>query len=181
MAEHPNKVAFHEGVTYIFKTWTALKLAVEQDWGGVESAEKRDWMIELITDYFGKNGKKVDVDEIEDILNQIMSDEFHTLLEDDSAYLVAKHLVELFNQCINGNFSEVERLRQKNQTHAASSSSCVQQGGEDDGDSDIEGDDMNSNDMDDDDMEMDDSNSKQLDESPSGPDEDGWETVRSKK
>ncbi|CAO3589193.1 unnamed protein product [Absidia cylindrospora] len=170
MAEHPNKLAFHEGVTYIFKTWTALKLAVEQDWGGVELAEKRDWMIELITDYFGKN-----------ILNQIMSDEFHTLLEDDSAYLVAKHLVELFNQCINGNFSEVERLRQKNQTQAATSSSCVQQGGEDDGDSDLEGDDINSNDMDDDDMDMDDSNSKQLDESPSGPDEDGWETVRSKK
>jgi pre-rRNA-processing protein TSR2 len=55
MAEHPNKVAFNEGVRLIFMNWTALKLAVEQDWGGVESVEKRDWMIELITDYFGKS------------------------------------------------------------------------------------------------------------------------------
>lgn len=30
----------------------------------------------------------MDIDEIEDILNQIMSDEFHTILEDDSGYLV---------------------------------------------------------------------------------------------
>lgn len=52
--QHPNKLAFEEGVTYIFKAWTALKLAVEQEWGGVESAEKRDWMIETIVDYFGK-------------------------------------------------------------------------------------------------------------------------------
>lgn len=58
MAEHPNKVAFEEGVGYILKSWTALKLAVEQDWGGVESAEKRDWMIDVIVDIFGKRKEK---------------------------------------------------------------------------------------------------------------------------
>ncbi|KAI8097746.1 Pre-rRNA-processing protein TSR2-domain-containing protein, partial [Halteromyces radiatus] len=178
MAEHPNKVAFQQGVTYIFKNWTALKLAVEQDWGGVDSAEKRDWMIDLITDYFGKNGKKVDVDEIEDILNQIMSDEFHTLLEDDSAYLVAKHLVELFHQCINGNFAEVERLRQKSQTQSsATTSSCVQQGDDDDDDDEQDDDIQDDDTMDQDDMELDNT----TEEPPSGPDEDGWETVRTKK
>lgn len=54
MSEHPNKVAFEEGVGYILKSWTALKLAVEQEWGGIESAEKRDWMIDVIVDVFGK-------------------------------------------------------------------------------------------------------------------------------
>jgi pre-rRNA-processing protein TSR2 len=54
MSEHPNKVAFEEGVGYVIKSWTALKLAVEQDWGGVESGEKRDWMIGIVVDYFGK-------------------------------------------------------------------------------------------------------------------------------
>jgi pre-rRNA-processing protein TSR2 len=54
MSEHPNKVAFEEGVGYVLKSWTALKLAVEQDWGGVESGEKRDWMIGIVVDYFGK-------------------------------------------------------------------------------------------------------------------------------
>ena len=54
-ADHPNKIAFEEGVTYIFKSWTALNLAVEQDWGGVDSAEKRDWMINVVVDYFGSS------------------------------------------------------------------------------------------------------------------------------
>lgn len=84
----------------------------------------------------------MDIDEIEDILNQIMTDEFNTTLEDDSPYLVAKHLVLLFNQCINGNFTEVERLREKAKTqNAFVASSCVKQG--DDNDSDDEGDSNN--------------------------------------
>lgn len=54
MADHPNKLAFEEGASYILHSWTALKLAVEQDWGGVESAEKREWLIDVIVDHFGK-------------------------------------------------------------------------------------------------------------------------------
>lgn len=53
-SEHPNKIAFEEGVSYIFHNWTALKLAVEQDWGGVESDEKREWFIDVIIDHFDK-------------------------------------------------------------------------------------------------------------------------------
>lgn len=34
------------------------------------------------------DGKKVDVEEMEAILDQIMTDEFNALLEDDSPYLV---------------------------------------------------------------------------------------------
>ena len=58
-----------------------------------------------------------------------MTDEFQTVLEDDSPYMVAKHLVVLFNQCINGNYSEVERLREKAKTqNSFIASSCVAQG-----------------------------------------------------
>ncbi|KAL0079290.1 Pre-rRNA-processing protein TSR2-domain-containing protein [Phycomyces blakesleeanus] len=170
--QHPNKLAFVEGVTYIFKSWTALKLAVEQDWGGVESAEKRDWMIQLMVDYFDKNGKKVEVDEIEDILIQIMSDEFQTLLEDDSAYLIAKHLVLIFNQCITGNFTEVVKLREKFQSqNQASASSFVKQGEED---SDVDEDDDEDEEDEDQDMEP------RAPKEPEQPDEDGWLTVRHK-
>ncbi|KAI9491469.1 Pre-rRNA-processing protein TSR2-domain-containing protein [Zychaea mexicana] len=137
MAEHPNKVAFEQGVEYILKSWTALNLAVEQDWGGVESAEKRDWLIGVIVDYFGSNGKKLDVEDIETILDQIMTDEFQTILEDDSSYLVAKHLVEVYHQCIRGNFTEVERLKEKYQSRQPATASRQQQNNdEDDNDND---------------------------------------------
>lgn len=86
------------------------------------------------------DGKKLDIDEVEDILSQIMTDEFNATLEDDSPYLVAKHLVLLFNQCINGNFEEVERLREKAKTqNKFVASTCVKQG-DDDSDDDNEDD-----------------------------------------
>ncbi|KAI7901781.1 Pre-rRNA-processing protein TSR2-domain-containing protein [Cokeromyces recurvatus] len=174
MAEHPNKVAFEEGASYIFHNWTALKLAVEQEWGGIDSAEKREWLIDVIVDYFGKRGKKIDIEDIEDILIQVMNDEFNTTLEDDSPYLVAKHLVTLFNQCIQGNYSEVERLREKNksQNSYVAASSCVKQG---DDDSEDDDDDDNTDDQPEDEDEP-------MEETSKEPlvDEDGWEIVRRK-
>ncbi|KAI9478815.1 MAG: Pre-rRNA-processing protein TSR2-domain-containing protein [Benjaminiella poitrasii] len=178
MADHPNKLAFEEGASYIFHNWTALKLAVEQDWGGVDSAEKREWFIDVIVDYFGKRGKKIDIYDIEDILVQIMNDEFNTTLEDDSAYLVAKHLVNLFNQCIHGDHSEVERLREKHKTQSSfvAVSSSVKQGDDDDSD-----DDTNTDQVDDQQDEAEDEDD-QMEEVAEEPlvDEDGWETVRRK-
>ncbi|CAO3671959.1 unnamed protein product [Rhizopus microsporus] len=172
MSEHPNKVAFQEGVGYILKSWTALKLAVEQEWGGIESAEKRDWMIDVIVNVFGKRGKKADVEEIEEILAQIMSDEFQVLLEDDSAYYVAKHLFELYNQCIQGNFEELQRLRERYMSqNQSAASNCVKQESDDEMDGDENDDEQDAEG----DQEME-------EEAPEQPtvDEDGWEIVRRK-
>ncbi|ORY97766.1 Pre-rRNA-processing protein TSR2-domain-containing protein [Syncephalastrum racemosum] len=170
-----NKAAFEEGVSYIFRSWTALRLAVEQDWGGVESAAKRDWFMGVIVDYFGQHGKKVDIYEIEDILTQIMGDEFDTILEDDSPYMVAKHLVELYNQCVQGNYTEVERLREKFPSlQAAAASSSAQQ-------------DSSEDEYDDDDEEAANGDDMDMDKSTPGPskrepeiDDDGFQTVRYK-
>lgn len=127
------------------------------------------------------DGKKLDIDEIEDILTQVMTDEFNTTLEDDSPYLVSKHLVLLFNQCINGNFSEVERLREKAKSqNAFVASTCVKQGDDDDDDEDCNesGDDeQNSRDTDND--NDDDATMEDVPEEPK-VDADGWEIVRRK-
>ncbi|GAA5811208.1 hypothetical protein MFLAVUS_004639 [Mucor flavus] len=177
MADHPNKLAFEEGVSYIFHNWTALKLAVEQDWGGVESAEKREWMIDLIVGHFDKRGSQLDIDEIEDVLAQIMTDEFNATLEDDSPYLVAKHLVLLYAQCVKGDFSEVERLREKAKLqNSFTASSCVKQG--DDSDDDDEEDDI----VDDNNQQQPEEKDDDMEEVPEEPtvDADGWEIVRRK-
>ncbi|CAO3693395.1 unnamed protein product [Rhizopus stolonifer] len=122
-------------------------------------------------DVFNKRGKKIDVDEIEEILAQIMVDEFEVILEDDSPYHVAKHLYSVYTQCIQGNFTEVERLREKFKTQDQfAASSCTKQESEDD----ISEDDMDDeNDNEDQDME---------ESAPEEPtvDADGWETVRRK-
>jgi len=47
---------FIRGVSILFKTkWTALKLAVDMQWGGHDSEDKRDWLINVIVDYFDKS------------------------------------------------------------------------------------------------------------------------------
>ncbi|CAG8749284.1 9387_t:CDS:1, partial [Funneliformis mosseae] len=42
-------------ISILFKTeWTALKLAVDMQWGGLDSEDKRDWLINVIAEYFDK-------------------------------------------------------------------------------------------------------------------------------
>ncbi|KAK9703529.1 rRNA accumulation- protein [Basidiobolus ranarum] len=108
---HPNQVAFTEGVTLLFENWTALKLAVEMEWGGVDSVAKQEWLVSTIVDYFGQNGRNVYAEDIEEILFQIMNDEFNTTLEDDSAYQIGKQVCDLYTECIHGNHTTVQRLR----------------------------------------------------------------------
>jgi pre-rRNA-processing protein TSR2 len=50
----PAKEGFEEGVGIIFSQWTALVLAVENQWGGSESASKADYFIEDILEWFYK-------------------------------------------------------------------------------------------------------------------------------
>jgi Pre-rRNA-processing protein TSR2 len=46
------KAGFEEGVGLIFSQWTALVLAVENGWGGSQSATKADEMIEDVLEWF---------------------------------------------------------------------------------------------------------------------------------
>ncbi|RIA96477.1 Pre-rRNA-processing protein TSR2-domain-containing protein [Glomus cerebriforme] len=112
MSSSINREKFTQGVSLLFKTqWTALKLAVDMQWGGHDSEDKRDWLIGVIVDYFDKNGKNTDIDDLGTILNQVMIDEFNTLLEDDSAYQVSQDLIKIYNECIQGNYLTVDLLQ----------------------------------------------------------------------
>ncbi|KAJ1674393.1 rRNA accumulation- protein [Spiromyces aspiralis] len=109
-AVHPNKAAFIEGIDHVFAKWTALLLAVENGWGGPDSQEKRDWMVDMVVDLFDQKGKNVEPEDIEDRLIQIMSDEFNTVLDDGSAETVSQIIYKLYHECIHGNHSTVDRL-----------------------------------------------------------------------
>ncbi|KAF9283295.1 Pre-rRNA-processing protein TSR2-domain-containing protein [Linnemannia elongata] len=175
-APHPNQVAFREGVEYLFHSWTALKLAVDGEWGGHDSAAKRDWFVDTIVDYFGEHGKKVDTFDLEDILLQIMNDEFSIMLEDKSEQHISKVLEQLFLDCTHGKYDLVQTLKQDSQKiSGAFTSSKAQKGGDDDDDSSDddaeEGEDM--------DVEMGEEAPEPVKKEKPEPiiDEDGFETV----
>ena len=46
---------FEQGLTLIINTWQALTLAVQNQWGGPDSSDKRDWMCGAVADLFTGN------------------------------------------------------------------------------------------------------------------------------
>jgi pre-rRNA-processing protein TSR2 len=101
MPPHPNQVAFTEGVTLTLASWTALNLAIQYDWSNDGlGEEKRDWMCEVLVNYFGQHGQRVEPEDIEDILLQIMQDEFNTQLEDGSALEVNASVLDVFTRSL---------------------------------------------------------------------------------
>ncbi|KAG0300193.1 hypothetical protein BGZ98_009373 [Dissophora globulifera] len=185
-APHPNQVAFREGVEYLFHSWTALKLAVDGQWGGHDSDEKQAWFIDTIVDYFSQNGKKVDTFDLEDILIQIMNDEFSIMLEDQSEQHIAKILEQLFLECTHGKYDLVQTLKQDSQKvsgalkNSQSQKKAKQEGDDEDEDSSDENDDDSDDDGEGDmDVEMGESSSSASAPARKEPiiDEDGFETV----
>lgn len=46
------KPLFQEGVTLLFQRWTALQLAVQNEWGGSSSKEKAQALLEEVIEWF---------------------------------------------------------------------------------------------------------------------------------
>lgn len=107
---------------------------MQNNWGGPDSADKRDWFAGQVVEQFPSfassastaststttNGSKAqqeasadeepDAEYIEELLLQVMLDEFEVNVDDESGFDVATDIVRLRTQCGKGNFEEVDRL-----------------------------------------------------------------------
>ncbi|KAI0662811.1 Pre-rRNA-processing protein TSR2-domain-containing protein [Cubamyces menziesii] len=101
-APSQTSILFARGVIARLAYWPALRIAVDQGWGGPESAEKRTWLASVLVDDFEEQDPKPDVDYVEDRLLQVMTDEFDAVLEDGSAEAVAKDVVRLWEEVVAG-------------------------------------------------------------------------------
>lgn len=107
--DEKQQARFELGVSMMIYKWDALDVAVENQWGGPDSAEKRDWITAIIVDLF-KTEKVVETILIEETLLYAMVDEFDTNVEDDSAVFIANGIIELYKQCQALDYSTVESL-----------------------------------------------------------------------
>ncbi|SMN21963.1 similar to Saccharomyces cerevisiae YLR435W TSR2 Protein with a potential role in pre-rRNA processing [Maudiozyma saulgeensis] len=103
---------FELGVSMLVYSWDALDIAVVNQWGGPDSADKRDWITAIIIDLFKAN-KIVDVAMVEETLLYAMVDEFDTNVEDDTSLLVANNIIKLYEECYAMNYVRVEELYTK--------------------------------------------------------------------
>lgn len=78
---------FTHATALIVHSWAALDIAVRNEWAGPESSNIRDWLGGVIVDMFSfPPVKTVEAEDVEDVLSQVVEDEFELRLEDDSPY-----------------------------------------------------------------------------------------------
>lgn len=113
---NPALVLFARGVIARLELWPALRVAVEQNWGGPASREKRRWLASEIVDAFDDHDHdhdagsftssalattrtrttEPDAEYIALMLAQVLEDEFDASFEDGSVEVVAGDLVALW-------------------------------------------------------------------------------------
>lgn len=133
---HPYTILFARGTLARLALWSTLRLAVHASWGGPASAEKQRWLASVLVDQFepflvppvssttlattstSTSTLTAPPDDVyvEDLLLQIMADEFDVVLEDGSAAAVAKDLVKLFEKVSTGHESFVKELEEQAET-----------------------------------------------------------------
>lgn len=111
-ADEKQQGRFELGVSMLVYSWDALDIAVANQWGGPDSADKRDWITAIVVDLF-KTNKIVDVVMVEETLLYAMVDEFDTNVEDDTSLVVASNIIKLYEECYAMNYSRVEDLYTK--------------------------------------------------------------------
>jgi len=133
-APSPTLILFARGLLARLELWPALRIAVHQNWGGPQSAQKQRWLAGIITDEFeaslpspfasltpldayhpprmhpSHTLPEPDTEYIETMLLQIMDDEFEVALEDGSAFDIARDILRLWNDAKEGRDGYVKDL-----------------------------------------------------------------------
>ncbi|KAI9712476.1 MAG: hypothetical protein M1812_006892 [Candelaria pacifica] len=110
----PEKIQskFDLSISLSLSLWPALSLAIQNQWGGPLSSEKRDWFAGAISELF-ISSPDTDAEDVESMLLQVMNDEFEVNVEDESAWEVAEDILRLRVECAKGDWRGVDRLYER--------------------------------------------------------------------
>ncbi|KXN92572.1 Pre-rRNA-processing protein TSR2 [Leucoagaricus sp. SymC.cos] len=111
-APSPQSVLFARGVLARLAIWSTLRIAVQENWGGPDAKHKPAWIASTIVDSFEEESEQPDEQYIEEMLLQIMADEFEAVLEDDSAASVAKDVVKMWVEIKAGKEDTVKKFEE---------------------------------------------------------------------
>ncbi|KAM9933681.1 hypothetical protein OXX80_006702 [Metschnikowia pulcherrima] len=111
---------FELGVCMAIYKWEELTTAVENSWGGPNSADKRDWLSGVVIELFDE--KAVDLVLIEETLLYAMVDEFDTEVDNDSALIISDLIMKIYRECAMQNYARVDDLYAKFQLRQQSGS-----------------------------------------------------------
>ncbi|CAM6118205.1 unnamed protein product [Calypogeia fissa] len=90
--------------------WTALQLAIHNEWGGSSSTLKAQQFHSNIVAFFSRAKEARYIDDLEDLLDQCMLEFFNTEIEDGSLFEVAEQIMTMHEECMLGNYENVRRM-----------------------------------------------------------------------
>ncbi|KAJ4832090.1 hypothetical protein Tsubulata_049429 [Turnera subulata] len=102
---------FGEGISLLLSNWSALQLAVENEWGGRGSRRIADQMVSDIFSWFTSSKEPLYLDVLENILDEAMLS-LNTVIEDGSVEEIAEKLMFMHEECLEGNYTSVLKLRE---------------------------------------------------------------------
>jgi pre-rRNA-processing protein TSR2 len=108
----PSSVIFARGVIARLAVWPILRVAIQEGWGGPGGPAKRTWIASEIVDAFETLNPVPDDQYVEEMLLQIMQDEFDTDIEDGSAESVGLDIVRMWEQAKVGREDLVKRFEE---------------------------------------------------------------------
>ncbi|KKK21603.1 pre-rRNA processing protein [Aspergillus rambellii] len=97
------------GITLAINSWPAMNLAVQSNWGGPTSSDKRDWLCGAISEMVNER-PETDAEDLEDVLIQVMNDEFDVVVDDESAGSVAVQIMEVREYVARGEFGPIQEM-----------------------------------------------------------------------
>ncbi|XP_011003790.1 PREDICTED: pre-rRNA-processing protein TSR2 homolog [Populus euphratica] len=109
---------FREGIRLILSKWSALQLAVENEWGGRGSHLLAEQLASDIFSWFTQSKEPLYIDDLESILDEAMLS-LNTMIEDGSVEEVAEKLMIMHEECLEGNYSSIQKLRDEGPRMAA--------------------------------------------------------------
>ncbi|KAF8148815.1 Pre-rRNA-processing protein TSR2-domain-containing protein, partial [Crassisporium funariophilum] len=107
-----SSVLFARGVIARLAIWTTLRIAVQENWGGPNASAKRTWLASIIVDAFEEQIPTPDDQYIEELLLQVMADEFEAEIEDGSTESVAQDIVHIWDETRTGKQDLVSKFEE---------------------------------------------------------------------
>jgi pre-rRNA-processing protein TSR2 len=104
---------FRAGVTACLRSWSALRTAVDQTWGGPDSAAKAEELRSSLLQHFDFRAcpiKSLTLDDLEDNLAIYMEEEYSVVLEDASERQVADTIWRMYEMCFRGDLTMARQV-----------------------------------------------------------------------
>ncbi|XP_011032496.1 PREDICTED: pre-rRNA-processing protein TSR2 homolog [Populus euphratica] len=102
---------FREGICLILSKWSALQLAVENEWGGRGSGLLAEQLASDILSWFTQSKEPLFIEDLKGILDEAMLS-LNPMIEDGSIEGVAEKLMIMHEECLEGNYSSIQKLRE---------------------------------------------------------------------